>query len=107
MGDDLKTLLHQAVAEMRRHFDVSNEALRGDVRGVAEAVTTLDAKFDRELTSVRSEMREGFSETQSMFKFSHAELDRRIRELEEHQRGLERGLSELNERVVRLESEPH
>lgn len=73
MDDDLKTLLQQAVAEIRGHFDVSNEDLRGDVRGVAEAVTSLDARFDREITSVRAEMRDGFSETQATFKFSHAD----------------------------------
>jgi hypothetical protein len=69
-NDELKDLIQQAVEEMRRHFDVSNEDVREDVRGVAEAVTTLDAKFEREIASVRTEMREGFSETQAMFKFS-------------------------------------
>jgi uncharacterized coiled-coil DUF342 family protein len=76
-NDELKDLIQQAVEEMRRHFDVSNEDVREDVRGVAEAVTALDAKFEREIASVRTEMREGFSETQAMFKFSHAELVQR------------------------------
>lgn len=70
MPDELKDLLQQVVAEMRRHFDVSNEEVRGDVRGVAKAVTALDAKFEREIASVRTEMREGFSEAQAMLRFS-------------------------------------
>lgn len=45
-------------------------------------------------------MRRGFADTQAMIKFSHAELDRRVRALEE-------GLSGLQARVERLETSTH
>jgi len=45
-------------------------------------------------------MRRGFADTQAMIKFSHAELVRRIRALEE-------GFEELQARVERLESSTH
>jgi hypothetical protein len=45
-------------------------------------------------------MLSGFAETQAMIKFSHAELDRRVRLLEE-------GLSALQVRGEKLESSTH
>jgi hypothetical protein len=42
-------------------------------------------------------MRRGFGDTQAMIKFSNAELDRRIRTLEE-------GFADLQARVEQLES---
>lgn len=52
-------------------------------------------------------MERGFNETQAMIKFSHAELDRRLRTLEDSQRTLEEGLADLQSRVDRLESSTH
>lgn len=45
-------------------------------------------------------MERGFVETQAMIKFSHAELDRRVR-------ALESGLADLQARVDRLEGSTH
>ncbi|HXG59316.1 MAG TPA: hypothetical protein VNL91_09870 [Thermoanaerobaculia bacterium] len=42
-----------------------------------------------------------------MIKFSHAELDRRIRALEETQSRLEEAIADLQARVERLEGSPH
>jgi hypothetical protein len=71
--DELKRLLETNSAEIRRHFDVSAEAVKREVRIVAEAVSHLDQKVDREAGDTRDEMRRGFTETQAMIKFSHAE----------------------------------
>lgn len=45
-------------------------------------------------------MERGFADTQAMIKFSHAELDRRVRTLEED-------VASLEARVDRLESSTH
>ncbi len=52
-------------------------------------------------------MERGFADTQAMIKFSHAELDRRVRALEGTQRTLEEGLTDLQARVERLEGSTH
>ena len=79
-----------AHVETRRHFDVSLETARNSVALVAEQVMQLDARLTRESADIRGEMRQGFADTQSMIKFSHAELDRRVRSLEETQRNSSR-----------------
>ncbi|HUP64046.1 MAG TPA: hypothetical protein VM557_02045 [Thermoanaerobaculia bacterium] len=42
-----------------------------------------------------------------MIRFSHAELDRRVRAIEESHRSLEDAVSDLQARVERLESSTH
>lgn len=96
-----------SVAELRRHFDVTSEALRHDIRLVEEKITNVDEKLDREAADIRQEMRQGFAETQAMIKFSHAELDRRVRTLEERHRSLEERLADLAARVEQLEASTH
>jgi uncharacterized protein YceH (UPF0502 family) len=85
---------------MRRHFDVSTERVERKLELVAEAVGQVDEKLDRESGITRLEIRREFAETQAMIKFSHSELDRRVRALEE-------GLSTLQARVERLEGSTH
>jgi predicted RNase H-like nuclease (RuvC/YqgF family) len=80
-------------AETRRHFDVVAEGLRGQMQLLAEGVATLDQKLNR----FREEVAGEFQEMKSMIRFSYAELDRRIQELESN-------YATLNERVVRLEA---
>jgi hypothetical protein len=48
----------------RRHFDISTEAVKHEVRIVAEGPTRLDQKLDRTAADVREEMRRGFADTQ-------------------------------------------
>jgi hypothetical protein len=98
--EDLRRLFEGAVSEMRRHFDVSTEDVKREVRIVAEGLTRLDQKLDRTAVDIRGEMRSGFADTQAMIKFSHAELDRRLRSLEE-------SVTDLQSRVERLESSTH
>ncbi len=112
--DELKRLLESmrqenaaAHVETRRHFDVSSEGLKQDIGHVAEAVTQLDEKLDREIGELGEQMASGFSETQAMVKFSHAELDRRVRALEETHNTLEKLVTDLQARVGRLESTTH
>lgn len=101
MDDDaIKRLLDSQSGDLKRHFDVAAERFEKRVDLIAEAVTQLDERFGRRLSEVSDAMESGFAETQAMIKFSHAELDRRVRRLEE-------GLSALQSRVERLEESTH
>jgi hypothetical protein len=66
-------------AEIRRHFDVSTEGLKHEIRLVAEAVATVDEKLDRTADRLDAKIDESTAETHSMI----AHLGRRIRKLEE------------------------
>jgi hypothetical protein len=61
------------------------EPLPAKIDLLAEGLMNLDEKLDREAADIRHEMRRGFVETQAMIKASHADLDRRVRVLEEKQ----------------------
>ena len=76
--------------DIKRHFDTTAEALRSDVRTVAEGVLTVQ----RDLEASRLESRAGFAETQAMIKFSHAELDRRVTALEDRVSRIEAQLAQ-------------
>lgn len=105
--DELKRLFSEmrqenaaAHEQTRRHFDVTAEGIRDDIRSVAEAVAALDEKVERENADLSEEVRRGFAETQAMIKFSHAELDRRVRTLEQ-------AFTDLQARIERLEATIH
>lgn len=86
--------------ESRRHFEVSAEGVKQEVRIVAEAVLRLNERIGHEVGRVDEKIDRGFADTQAMIKFSHAELERRVRMLEQ-------AFSELQSRVERLESTTH
>jgi hypothetical protein len=73
----------ESVAESRRHSEVVAEGLRQEIRLVAEGVEVLDGKIARQIGELRREMNEGFDEIKAMIRLSYAELDRRLRTLEE------------------------
>ena len=79
--------------EIKRHFGVVAESLRGDVRQIAEG----HAVLRHELQSQRGEIRDEFKETRSLMKLSFTQLEQRIR-------GLELDVSSLKSHVDRLES---
>ena len=73
------------VDEIKRHFDVVTDGVRGEVQAVAEGVTSVAERIGSLETSVgalRQEVRQEFSETQAMVRLSYSELDRRLRDLE-------------------------
>ncbi len=88
-----KEELRAQQAETRRHFEVVAEGMRGQLQQVAEGLVNLDQKLDR----FRQEVGTEFQEVKSMFRFSYAELDRRIASLEQ-------GFATLQERVARMEA---
>ena len=89
-----------AHAETRRHFDVSNEAMRHEIRLLAEGLASLGERVSREIGRLDEKMDQGFANTQAMIRFSHAELDKRVRTMEGE-------LNELRSRVDRLEAAIH
>jgi ubiquinone biosynthesis protein UbiJ len=97
----------QSAAELRQHFDVHAEDVRARFELAAEGLQSLSDKLDRETADIRDEMRRGFTETQSMMKFSHAELDRRVVALEHGHQTLEDKVERLEDRIERLESSTH
>ena len=88
------------IADARRHIGVLVEAVRDDVRQVAEGVSgvtqrldTMDQRLERFEQKVEAE----FAETRAAVRFSYVQIERRIQELEGN-------YAALNERVGRLES---
>jgi hypothetical protein len=95
-----------AVDELRRHFDVVGEALRGEVRLVAEGVTALSERVDRVEANLREEILRAQRELSAMIRFSYAELDRKIQTLEARVSELGLRYGELESRLHRLEARP-
>lgn len=92
------------VAELRRHFDVTNENNDRKFDLLAEGIANLDEKIDRKTSALELRMEQGFAETQAMIKFSHAELDRRIHAAEQTLTKLEEKFASLQARIERLEN---
>ena len=70
---------NEQMEEIKRHFGVVAEGLECKIQLVAEGIASVDEKLER----FRQDVKEEFKEVKSMIKFSYAELDRRIRTLEE------------------------
>lgn len=101
--DDLKRLFDSmrqenaaAHSETRRHFDVVTEGTRREIQLVAESVLLLSEKLAR----TDEKIDRTAAETQAMIKFSHVEIDRRMRTLED-------AVADLQARVERLEGSTH
>jgi chromosome segregation ATPase len=106
--------LATANAETRRYFEEVAERMESKFNALAEMVVAIKGSIDRRIDGVEETIKLTAAETQAMMKFSHAELDRRIRTLEDtqqalkdNQRALEGTLSDLLARVGRLETTTH
>ena len=111
---ELKALLEGMQSETRRqieatnrHFDVVAEGLESHIRTIAERLLATNEKFDRRFDALETKVDRSAAETQAMIKFSHADLDTRIRTLEDGHRTLEETVADLQTRVGRLESSTH
>ena len=71
------------------------EALRDDIKQVAEGVINLNEKFDREISQFRKEVAYSHEELKSMIKFSYSELDRRLTALEMELENLKRRVEKI------------
>jgi hypothetical protein len=68
----------EQVEEIKRHFGVIAEALRSDVRLVAEGHSVIR----REIQEFRGEVRDEFKEVRALLRLSFAQLGQRISTLE-------------------------
>jgi len=85
--ENVETRQHfDAVAsDLRRHFDATAEDFRTQVQLVAEGVVTVNERVDR----LAHEMKSEFAESKAMMRFSFADVDRRLRSLEDRVERLE------------------
>ncbi len=81
------------IEEIKRHFGVVAEALRSDIRQIAEGHSAIR----REVQDMRDEFRDEFKEMRALMRLSFSQLDQRIRTLETD-------LSTLKARMDRLET---
>lgn len=81
------------VEEIKRHFGVVAEALRDEIRQIAEG----HSGIRHELQEIRDEFRDEFKEMRALMRLSFSQLDQRIRTLETD-------ISALKSRMDRLET---
>jgi hypothetical protein len=79
---EMRSYVDETAVETRRHFDITGEDLRHEMGLMAEKVVRLDEKLTSEAADIRAEMKRGFADMESLYRFSHSELDRRIKALE-------------------------
>lgn len=63
----------ESVDEIKRHFEVGAEGVRGDVQAVAEGVESLAERIgalDTRVRGLEQEVRHEFTETQAMIRLS-------------------------------------
>jgi hypothetical protein len=97
----------ETVDEIKRHFGVVVEDVRGDIRAVAEGLDLLRERFDGFEMRVDEQFRGvgeqfrlvgvEFREVKAMIRLSYAEIDRRFQTLETD-------VASLRARVDRIES---
>ena len=78
----LRTEMKDMEDRILHQYHITTEALRHDIKQVAEGVMNLNEKFDREMSQFRKEVAHSHEELKAMIKFSYSELDRRITALE-------------------------
>ena len=105
--DEVKDLVANHSVEMRRHFDLVLERMDRRFDLVSEGLTHLDQKIDRSVSRLDDNIARTAADTQAMIKFSHAELDQRVRALEENHRSIAETVANLTARLERLESSTH
>jgi hypothetical protein len=75
-----------------------------DLKRLLEAnASRIESAIDGKTNAIEQRMDLGFADTQAMIKFSHAELDRRVRYMEQTLQTLEDRFVGLQTRVDRLE----
>lgn len=97
---DFERSAERLAAMVRQHFDVSTEAVRHEVQLIAEGVAQLGERVSREIGRLDEKVDRGFADTQAMIRFSHAELEKRVRALED-------AYTDIRSRLDRLEATTH
>lgn len=89
----MRPMNNEEMEEIKRHFGVIAESLRGDIQQIAEGHDIIR----RELQTQREDLKEEFKEAKSLIRLSYAQLDQRIN-------AVESDVSALKSRVDRVES---
>ena len=79
MDDELRKLIENTAAETRRHFDVVAEDLETKLQAIVEGTNGRIDRVDGRIERLAADMTSEFNDVRSMIKFSHHELDRRMR----------------------------
>ncbi len=93
-------VMETKIDESRRHTGVLVEAVRDDIRQVAEGLVGVEGRLgnvEQHLDRFEQKVEAEFAETRTAIRFSYAQLERRIQELEGN-------YASVNERLTRLES---
>lgn len=96
-----KDELEAKLGETRRHMGVLVEAVRDDVRQLAEGLNETNrglAETNQRLDRFQRKVEEEFAETRAAIRFSYAQLERRIQELEGNYASLNARLAPLDSR---------
>lgn len=99
-AEETRKYVDEKTSETRRHFEVIAEGLDHKFALLAEGVVAQGEELRGKIETLEAKVDRGFADTQAMIRFSHAELDRRVKSLEE-------SVSDLQARVERLESTIH
>ena len=86
----------ETVEEIKRHFGVIAQDLRGGIRAVAEG----QQGTRRGMDSFRADVERRFEETLSLIRLSHGELGRRVRSLEAESAELGTRLERVEDRLA-------
>jgi citrate synthase len=97
LKQDLKADLKDFKEEIIHRFHIISEDHLAQIKQLAEGITNLYEKSERDKAELKSEIREGRQEILAAVKFSYAELDRRLTALENE-------FLELKRRVEKIES---
>ena len=95
--DGIQQHIDAKAVENRRHFEVVAEGLRSDIQQIAEGHQVLLDRQNRLETRILERVDQVEREIGAMIKFSYADLDHRMRALEET-------VSTLQSRVEHIES---
>jgi hypothetical protein len=75
----LRAEMASAHAETRLHFDSTIDRFESTFDLIGEGIRNIDEKLDREAADIRAEMRQGFSDTHALIRFSHKQRIRRAK----------------------------
>ena len=81
----MRPMDREAVDEIKRHFEVVAEGVRGEIQTVAEGVDSFAERMgslETRVGALQQEVLREFTETQAMIRLSYSELERRLHDLE-------------------------
>jgi tetrahydromethanopterin S-methyltransferase subunit G len=81
--DETNRRIETTSAELRHQFEIAAEHTDSKFERLVEVIALLDEKIDRRTNGIEEEMRRGFADTHALIESSYADLDRRVRVLED------------------------